>query len=361
MAFVARFTAGSVRAFPARATAGKTALRAFSTDNEMTVRDALNSAMDEEMARDDKVFIIGEEVGQYQGAYKISRGLLQKYGTRRVVDTPITEAGFTGIGAGAAFQGLRPIVEFMTMNFAMQAIDQIINSSGKHYYMSAGQINSPIVFRGPNGAAAAVAAQHSQDYAAWYASVPGLKVIVPYDVEDARGLLKAAIRDPDPVVFLENEILYGMSFPTTPEILDKDFVVPIGKAKVMREGSDLTLVTSGRQVSHCLEAAEVLAKENASVEVINLRTIKPLDRATVAASIAKTHRVISVEEGWPQHGVGAEIISLAVEECFDDLDAPPERITGAELPTPYAHNLEALCLPQVENILTVARRVLGTK
>lgn len=247
------------------------------------------------------------------------------------------------------------------MNFAMQAIDQIINSSGKHFYMSAGQINSPIVFRGPNGAAAAVAAQHSQDYAAWYGSVPGLKVIVPYDVEDARGLLKAAIRDPDPVVFLENEILYGHSFPTTPEILDKDFVLPIGKAKVMREGKDLTIVTSGRQIEHCLEVAETLAKEGVSVEVINLRTIKPLDRATVAASISKTHRVISVEEGWPQHGVGAEIISLAVEECFDDLDAPPERITGAELPTPYAPNLEALCLPQVENILGVARRVLGLK
>lgn len=247
----------------------------------------------------------------------------------------------------------------MTFNFAMQAIDQIINSAAKHHYMSAGQISCPIVFRGPNGAAAAVAAQHSQDYSAWYGAVPGLKVIVPFDAEDSRGLMKAAIRDPDPVVFLENEILYGQSFAIPSEVSDKDFVVPIGKAKIQREGTDLTLVAAGRMVGLCLEAAEELAKSNVSVEVVNLRSIKPLDRATIAASIRKTHRVISVEEGWPQHGIGSEIVSVAIEECFDELDAAPERVTGAELPLPYASNLEALCLPQVPNIVKVAKRVLN--
>lgn len=325
----------------------------------MTIRDALNSAMDEEMARDDKVFIMGEEVGEYQGAYKITRGLLQKYGATRVRDTPITEAGFCGIGVGAAFAGLRPVVEFMTFNFAMQAIDQIINSAAKTLYMSAGQIGCPIVFRGPNGAAAGVAAQHSQCFAAWYSHVPGLKVVAPYDVEDSRGLLKASIRDPDPVVFLENEILYGQSFPASAEVMDKDWVVPIGKAKVMREGKDITLVGFSKMVGYNLKAAEMLAKEGIDCEVLNLRSLKPLDRESIANSIRKTHRVLTVEEGWPQCGIGSEINSVALEECFDSLDAPPTRLTGAEVPMPYAANLEALALPQIEDIVRVVKKVVG--
>ncbi|GAB4820399.1 hypothetical protein N2152v2_007445 [Parachlorella kessleri] len=315
--------------------------------------------MDEEMARDDKVFILGEEVGEYQGAYKITRGLLQKYGPKRVRDTPITEAGFTGIGVGAAFQGLRPIVEFMTFNFSMQAIDQIINSAAKHHYMSAGQIACPIVFRGANGAAAGVAAQHSQCFAAWYSQVPGLKVVAPYDSEDARGLLKSSIRDNDPVVFLENELLYGEHFPIDEKALDKDFVVPIGKSKVMREGKDITLVAFGKLVGYNLQAAEMLEKDGISCEVLNLRTLKPIDREGLAASISKTHRVLSVEEGWPQHGVGAEIMALATELCFDDLDAPPERLCGVEVPMPYAANLEGLALPQVDDVVKAVKRMLG--
>ncbi|KAK9843523.1 hypothetical protein WJX81_007079 [Elliptochloris bilobata] len=326
---------------------------------QMTVRDALNSAMDEEMARDPDVFILGEEVGEYQGAYKITRGLLQKYGPERVRDTPITEAGFTGIAAGAAMAGLRPICEFMTFNFAMQAIDQIINSAAKTNYMSAGTISVPVVFRGPNGAAAGVAAQHSQCYAAWYSHVPGLKVLAPYDAEDARGLLKAAIRDPDPVVFLENEILYGEAFPVDEKVLDADFTVPIGKAKVMREGTDVTLVSFGKLVGYDLEVAEKLEKEGISVEVINLRTLKPLDRDTIVNSVRKTHRLVTAEEGWPQSGVGAELVALVNEEAFDDLDAPPERVTGAEVPMPYAANLEAAALPQVPDIISVVKRVCG--
>lgn len=302
---------------------------------------------------------MGEEVGEYQGAYKITRGLLQKYGPKRVRDTPITEAGFAGIGVGAAFQGLKPIVEFMTFNFSLQAIDHIINSAAKHHYMSAGQISCPIVFRGPNGAAAGVAAQHSQDFQAWYGSVPGLKVLVPYDVEDTRGLLKAAIRDPDPVVFLENEILYNMTFPASDKVLDKDFVLPIGRAKVAREGTDVTLVGAGKMVGYCLSAAEELEKDGISAEVVNLRSIKPLDRETIAKSVRKTHRIVSVEEGWPQHGVGSEITTVAVEECFDDLDAPPERITGAEVPMPYATNLEAAALPKVSDVVDVVRRMMN--
>eukprot|EP00887_Chlorella_sp_A99_P006168 scaffold3.g6168.t1 len=324
----------------------------------MTVRDALNSAMDEEMARDDRVFILGEEVAEYQGAYKVTRGLLQKYGPKRVRDTPITEAGFTGIAVGAAFQGLRPIVEFMTMNFSMQAIDQIINSAAKHFYMSAGEIKCPIVFRGANGAASGVAAQHSQCFAAWYSHVPGLKVVAPYDCEDARGLLKAAIRDPDPVVVLENEILYGETFPVDDAALGKDFTIPLGKAKVMREGDSVTLVGFGKMVGYNLKAAEMLEREGISCEVINLRSLRPLDRETIAASVRKTHRLVSVEEGWPQHGVGSEIISVAVEDCFDDLDTPPERITGAEIPMPYAQNLEAAALPQVDDIVRIVKRVV---
>lgn len=307
---------------------------------QMTVRDALNSALDDEMERDDKVFIMGEEVAEYQGAYKITRGLLQKYGPKRVKDTPITEIGFTGIACGAAMQGLKPVVEFMTWNFSLQAIDHIINSAAKSYYMSAGEIKCPIVFRGPNGAAAGVGAQHSQCFAAWYSSVPGLKVVAPYDSEDARGLMKAAIRDPDPVVVLENEILYGESFPVTDEIVSKDFVLPIGKAKVMRDGTDVTLVSFGKMVGYCLQAAAALEKDGISCEVVNLRSLKPIDRETIAKSVKKTHRMITVEEGWPQSGIGAEIITITTEECFDYLDAPPERITGVDVPMPYSGVLE---------------------
>ncbi|KAF2612915.1 hypothetical protein F2Q70_00008148 [Brassica cretica] len=297
----------------------------------MTVRDALNSAIDEEMSADPKVFVMGEEVGQYQGAYKITKGLLEKYGPERVYDTPITEAGFTGIGVGAAYAGLKPVVEFMTFNFSMQAIDHIINSAAKSNYMSAGQINVPIVFRGPNGAAAGVGAQHSQCYAAWYASVPGLKVLAPYSAEDARGLLKAAIRDPDPVVFLENELLYGESFPISEEALDSSFCLPIGKAKIEREGKDVTITTFSKMVGFVLKAAEKLAEEGISAEVINLRSIRPLDRATINASVRKTSRLVTVEEGFPQHGVCAEICASVVEESFSYLDAPVERIAGADV------------------------------
>lgn len=311
------------------------------------------------MERDDKVFVMGEEVGEYQGAYKITKGLLQKYGPKRVRDTPITEAGFTGMAVGAAMQGVRPIVEFMTFNFSMQAMDQIINSAAKHHYMSAGQITCPMVFRGPNGAAAGVAAQHSQCFAAWYASVPGLKVVAPYDAEDSRGLMKAAIRDNNPVIVLENEILYGEAFPVDDKVLDKDFTVPIGKAKVMKQGSDISLIGFGKMVGYCLKAAEILEREGIDAEVINLRSLKPIDREAIAASVRKTHQVVSVEEGWPQHGVGSEIISIAVEDCFDDLDAPPERITGVEVPMPYAEHLEAAALPKIEDVVRVVKRMLG--
>lgn len=324
---------------------------------QMTVRDALNSALDDEMERDDKVFIMGEEVAEYQGAYKITRGLLQKYGPKRVKDTPITEIGFTGIACGAAMQGLKPVVEFMTWNFSLQAIDHIINSAAKSYYMSAGEIKCPIVFRGPNGAAAGVGAQHSQCFAAWYSSVPGLKVVAPYDSEDARGLMKAAIRDPDPVVVLENEILYGESFPVTDEIVSKDFVLPIGKAKVMRDGTDVTLVSFGKMVGYCLQAAAALEKDGISCEVVNLRSLKPIDRETIAKSVKKTHRMITVEEGWPQSGIGAEIITITTEECFDYLDAPPERITGVDVPMPYSGVLETAALPSVNDIVVTAQNL----
>ena len=302
---------------------------------------------------------MGEEVGEYQGAYKVTRGLLQKFGAKRVRDTPITEAGFAGLAVGAAFQGLRPVVEFMTFNFSMQAFDQIVNSAAKHHYMSAGQVTCPIVFRGPNGPAAGVAAQHSQDFAQLYGQVPGLKVVVPYDAEDCRGLLKASIRDPDPVVFLENEIMYGESFEVDGKVLDKDFLLPIGKAKVQREGTDLSIVTSGKMVGYALQAAEELAKDGVSAEVINLRSVKPLDREAIAASVRKTHRLITVEEGWPQHGLGAELIAVAIEECFDDLDAPPERITGVEIPMPYSTPLETAALPHPADIVRVAKRMLN--
>ena len=319
-----------------------------------TVRDALRDAMAEEMRRDPAVFLMGEEVAQYQGAYKVSRDLLQEFGPKRVVDTPITEYGFAGLGVGAAFAGLKPIVEFMTFNFAMQAIDAIVNSAAKTRYMSGGQLSCPIVFRGPNGAAARVAAQHSQDYSAWYGSVPGLKVVAPYDAADAKGLLKAAIRDPNPVVFLENEMLYGHEF-DVPEM--DDFVLPIGKAKVRREGKDVTLVAHSRMVGFSLEAAEKLAAEGIEAEVIDLRTLRPLDHETVVESVKKTNRLVSVEEGWATYGVGAEVCQRVVEHAFDYLDAPPARVAGEDVPMPYAANLEALCLPSVDKIVQAAKRV----
>ncbi|XP_011086850.1 pyruvate dehydrogenase E1 component subunit beta-1, mitochondrial-like [Sesamum indicum] len=323
---------------------------------EMTVREALNSALDEEMSADHRVFLMGEEVGEYQGAYKVTQGLLQKYGPERVVDTPITEAGFTGIGVGAAYYGLRPVVEFMTFNFAMQAIDNIINSAAKTNYMSSGNISVPIVFRGPNGAAAGVGAQHSQCYAAWYGAIPGLKVLTPYSSEDAHGLLKAAIRDPDPVVFLENELLYGESFPVSEEVLDAGFSTPIGKAKIEKEGKDVSIVAFSKMVGFSLKAAEILAKDGIDAEVINLRSIRPLDRSMINASVRKTNRLVTVEEGFPQHGVGAEICALIVEDSFDYLDAPVERIAGADVPMPYAANLERMALPQVEDIVRATKR-----
>ncbi|KAI5664941.1 hypothetical protein M9H77_24264 [Catharanthus roseus] len=331
--------------------------RAYSSlVKQMTVRDALNSALDEEMSADSSVFLMGEEVGEYQGAYKISKGLLEKYGPDRVIDTPITEAGFAGIAVGAAYKGLKPVIEFMTINFSLQAIDHIINSAAKSNYMSAGQISVPIVFRGPNGAAAGVAAQHSQCYASWYGSVPGLKVLAPYSAEDARGLLKAAIRDPDPVVFLENELMYGESFPVSSEALDSSFCLPIGKAKVEREGKDVTITAFSKMVGYALKAAEILEKEGISAEVINLRSIRPLDRATINSSVRKTNRLVTVDEGFPQHGVGAEICACVVEESFEYLDAPVERIAGADVPMPYGANLERMAVPQVEDIVRATKR-----
>jgi len=320
---------------------------------ETTVRDALRDAMAEEMRRDDKVFVMGEEVAEYQGAYKVTRELLQEFGERRVIDTPITEHGFAGIGVGAAMGGLRPIVEFMTWNFAMQAIDHIINSAAKTLYMSGGQMRCPIVFRGPNGAASRVGAQHSHDYSSWYANVPGLKVVAPYDSADAKGLLKAAIRDPNPVVFLEHELMYGETF-DVPDM--DDFLIPIGKAKVRREGSDVTLVAHSRMVGRCLEAAEILAGEGISAEVIDLRTIRPLDTDTVIESVKKTNRIVCAEEGWGQSGIGAEIAARVVADAFDYLDAPPERVFQADVPLPYAANLEALSLPGTKDVVEAAKR-----
>ena len=321
---------------------------------DTTVRDALRDAMAEEMRRDELVFVMGEEVAEYQGAYKVTRELLQEFGDKRVIDTPITEHGFAGIGVGAAMGGLRPIVEFMTWNFAMQAIDHIINSAAKTLYMSGGQMRCPIVFRGPNGAAARVGAQHSHDYSSWYANVPGLKVVAPYDAADAKGLLKAAIRDPNPVVFLEHELMYGETF----EVPDMDdFLIPIGKAKVRREGSDVTLVSHSRMVGRCLEAAEILAAEGIDAEVIDLRTIRPLDSDTVIESVKKTNRIVCAEEGWGQSGIGAEIASRVVAEAFDYLDAPPERIFQVDVPLPYAANLEALSLPGAEDVVAAAKKV----
>ncbi|WP_374346688.1 pyruvate dehydrogenase complex E1 component subunit beta [Phenylobacterium sp.] len=321
---------------------------------KITIRDALRDAMAEEMRRDDAVFLMGEEVAQYQGAYKVSRDLLQEFGDRRVIDTPITEHGFAGLGVGAAMAGLKPIVEFMTWNFAMQAIDHIINSAAKTLYMSGGQIKASIVFRGPNGAAARVGAQHSQDYSAWYAQVPGLKVVAPYDAADAKGLLKAAIRDPNPVVFLEHEMMYGQEF-EIPEGID--WVVPIGKARVRREGTDVTITAHSRMVGLALQAAEELAGAGIEAEVIDLRTLRPLDHETIVESVKKTNRLVTVEEGWGPMGVGAEVIARVLEHAFDYLDAPPARVCQEDVPLPYAANLEALSLPSVDKIVKAAKAV----
>ena len=319
-----------------------------------TVRESLRDAMAEEMRKDEKVFLLGEEVAQYQGAYKVSQGLLEEFGEKRIIDTPITEIGFTGLASGAAFAGLKPIVEFMTFNFSMQAIDHIINSSAKTLYMSGGQLGSSIVFRGANGAASRVAAQHSQCFAAWYGQVPGLKVVSPWSGADAKGLLKAAIRDPNPVVFLENELMYGATF-DVPE--SEDFVIPIGKAKIERAGTDVTITAFSRMVGFALEAAEKLAEEGISAEVINLRTIRPLDTATIVNSVMKTNRIVSVEEGWPQSGIGSEIAAVMMEQAFDYLDAPVTRVTGEDVPMPYAANLEKLALPTPEKIAAAAKAV----
>jgi len=320
----------------------------------MTVREALNSAMAEEMRKDEDVFIMGEEVAEYQGAYKITQNLLQEFGDKRVVDTPITEHGFAGIGVGAAMSGLKPIVEFMTFNFAMQAIDHLINSAAKTLYMSGGQMGAPMVFRGPNGAAARVGAQHSQCYAAWYGHIPGLKVIAPYSASDAKGLLKAAIRDPNPVVFLENEILYGQSF-EVPDV--EDHVLPIGKARIHKEGTDCTIVSFSIGMKYAIEATEKLEAEGISVEIIDLRTIRPLDMETILTSVKKTNRLVTVEEGFPQSSVGCHIASQVMQQAFDYLDAPVITIAGKDVPMPYAENLEKLALPNVDEVVEAVKAV----
>ncbi len=321
---------------------------------KLTVREALRDAMAEEMRSDDNVFVMGEEVAQYQGAYKVTQGLLEEFGDRRVIDTPITEYGFAGLGTGAAMAGLKPVVEFMTFNFAMQAIDHIINSAAKTLYMSGGQMGCPIVFRGPNGAASRVAAQHSQDYAPWYASIPGLKVVSPYSAADAKGLLKAAIRDPNPVVFLENELIYGQSF-DVPDL--DDYVLPIGKAKVVRGGADVTLIAHSISVGTCLAAAEALAGEGVDAEVIDLRTVRPLDIPTIIKSVQKTNRAVTVEEAFPACGIGAEIAATIMTEAFDYLDAPVTRVTAKDVPMPYAANLEKLTLPNAADVVAAAKAV----
>jgi pyruvate dehydrogenase E1 component beta subunit len=329
--------------------------KAYDRHVALTVREALRDAMAEEMRRDPAVFLMGEEVAQYQGAYKVSQGLLQEFGAKRVIDTPITEQGFAGLAVGAGFMGLRPIVEFMTFNFAMQAIDQIINSAAKTLYMSGGQMGCPIVFRGPNGAASRVAAQHSQCYASWYAHCPGLKVVAPWSASDAKGLLKSAIRDPNPIIFLENEIMYGQSF-QVPD--DPDFTVPIGKAKVERAGRHVTITAFSIMVGKALAAADELAKEGIEAEVVNLRTIRPLDIETIVASVRRTNRLVSVEEGWPFAGIGSELAGQMMEHAFDHLDAPVKRVCGLDIPLPYAANLEKLSLPQAPDIVAAAKAVL---
>lgn len=325
----------------------------------LTVRDALNAALDEEMERDEKVFLMGEEVAQYDGAYKVSRGLWRKYGDKRVIDTPITEMGFAGIAVGAAMGGLRPVCEFMTFNFSMQAIDQVVNSASKMFYMSAGLIHVPIVFRGPNGAAAGVGAQHSQCFGSWYSQCPGMKVLSPYNAEDCKGLLKAAIRDNDPVVFLENELLYGQTFTVTDEVLDPKFILPIGKAKVERPGQHMTLVAHSKAVGLCLEAANELAGVGVECEVINLRSLRPLDSATIMQSVVKTHHLVTVELGWPQCGIGSEICARVMEDpSFHYLESPVIRVTGVDVPMPYAKSLEEACLPQVKDVVMAVKTSL---
>jgi len=326
----------------------------------MAVRDAINAAMEEEIKRDDRVFLLGEEVAMYDGAYKVSRGLWQKFGDKRVIDTPISEMGFAGIAVGAAMAGLRPICEFMTFNFAMQAIDQIINSAAKTFYMSAGQVPVPIVFRGPNGAAAGVAAQHSQCYAAWYGHCPGLKVVSPYSAEDAKGLLKSAVRDSDPVVVLENEVMYGVQFEMSEEAMSPDFLLPLGKAKIERAGNHITIVAHSRSVQIALDAAKQLEAEGVDCEVINLRTIRPMDTECIENSVKKTNHLITIEGGWPHFGVGAEIAASVMEgDAFDYLDAPIFRVTGADIPMPYAQLLESNSVPQVQNAVLTVKKCLN--
>lgn len=330
------------------------------SEKTITIREAITQAMDEEISRDDRVFLIGEEVAQYDGAYKMSKGLWKKHGDKRVVDTPITEMGFAGIATGAAMAGLRPICEFMTFNFSMQAIDHVINSAAKTYYMSSGQVKVPIVFRGPNGAAAGVAAQHSQDFSTWYSQCPGLKVLAPYSAEDCRGLLKAAIRDDDPVVFLENELVYGQSFPISDEALSADFVLPIGKGKIEREGKHISLVSYSIGVKICLEAAKELEQSGIDCEVVNLRTLRPLDGEIIKKSVKKTHHLLTVEFGWSQCGIGSEVIARICEsDAFDYLDAPPIRVTGADVPLAYAKTLEQNSMPQVINVVKSVKKILN--
>ncbi|XP_013407526.1 pyruvate dehydrogenase E1 component subunit beta, mitochondrial isoform X1 [Lingula anatina] len=329
---------------------------------KLTVREALNAAIKEEVERDERVFLMGEEVAMYDGAYKISKNLWKEFGDKRIIDTPITEMGFAGIAVGAAMAGLRPICEFMTFNFSMQAIDQVINSAAKTYYMSAGEVNVPVVFRGPNGAAAGVAAQHSQCFAAWYSHCPGLKVVSPYSAEDCKGLLKTAIRDDDPVVFLENEIMYGVGFEVTDEIMSKDFLIPLGKAKIEREGTNVTLVSHSRFVGHCLDAAKELEQLGISAEVINLRTLRPMDEESIIKSVMKTNHLVTVEGGWPQCGIGAEICARIFESpAFNYLDAPVARVTGADIPMPYAKTMEQYALPQVFNIVNSVKKVMNVQ
>lgn len=341
-------------AAPAPAAAPAPEEKVYASYKRQTVREALRDAMAEEMRADGSVFLLGEEVAQYQGAYKVSQGLLDEFGPERVIDTPITEMGFTGLACGAGYAGLKPIVEFMTMNFSMQAIDHVINSAAKTLYMSGGQQPCSIVFRGPNGAASRVGAQHSQDFASWYAHCPGIKVVSPWSAADAKGLLKAAIRDPNPVVVLENELLYGQSF-DVPD--DPDFILPIGKAKIERAGTHVTITAYSRMVQVALDAAEILKAEGIEAEVINLRTIRPLDTAAIVASVRKTNRIVSLEEGWPFAGIGSEIAAVMMEQAFDWLDAPVVRVTGADVPMPYAANLEKLALPQAEQVAEAARSV----
>jgi len=361
--FLSKTVTSSSRALPAATTTTTTSKRTFSVTPsaaaQITVRDALNSALDEELARDERVFLIGEEVAQYDGAYKVSRGLWRKYGDKRVIDTPITEMGFAGIAVGAAFNGLRPICEFMTFNFAMQAIDQIINSAAKTYYMSAGAVNVPIVFRGPNGAASGVAAQHSQCFAAWYGSVPGLRTISPYSAEDCRGLLKAAIRDDNPVCHLENELMYGVTMDISDEALDPNFVIPIGKAKIEKEGNHVTIVAHSKAVGTALDAAQELDGIGIKAEVVNLRSIRPLDEATIVQSVMKTNHLVAVEQGWPGFGVAAEVVARVMEsQAFNYLDAPAIRVTGADVPMPYTKSLELDAVPQAHNIVGAVKKVL---